>query len=172
MLAHRPARIVPAPIPKSGKQLLDRDAVFSPLERNPQSPKGWKKREAEGVGLGIVAALEKARPSKIVATSQKSAPIDVTPPRNEEASAAVGEFPVTEFLSCCNLCRKRLDGKDIYIYRGEMAFCSVECRHQQIMSDECTEKCVSGVLRPSEISTSPCSGGGRRRIFFTGIMAA
>ncbi|XP_020574299.1 uncharacterized protein LOC110020511 isoform X2 [Phalaenopsis equestris] len=171
MLVHRPTHLVPATKPISGRTLLDRDtALFSPLERNPQSLKGWKKREADGVGLGIVAALEKARPSKIVVTARRSsAPVIViTPLRNAKAA---GDFPVAEFLSCCNLCRKRLDGKDIYMYRGEKAFCSKECRYQQIVSDECTEKCVSGVLRPSEMSASPCSGD-RRRLFFTGITVA
>ncbi|CAK8573699.1 unnamed protein product [Lathyrus sativus] len=35
------------------------------------------------------------------------------------------------FLSFCFYCKKNLEqGKDIYMYRGEMAFCSHECRSQ------------------------------------------
>ncbi|XP_050870301.1 FCS-Like Zinc finger 15 isoform X2 [Lathyrus oleraceus] len=43
----------------------------------------------------------------------------------------------TTFLELCFLCRKRLlPGKDIYMYKGDRAFCSVECRCKQIFMDE------------------------------------
>lgn len=72
-----------------------------------------------------------------------------------------------DFLSSCHLCRKTLHGKDIYMYRGEKAFCSEECRQKQIRIDERKEKC-----RSNNISSSPYSyttrGG---QIFSTGIIA-
>ncbi|KAK1315242.1 hypothetical protein QJS10_CPA06g02534 [Acorus calamus] len=77
------------------------------IEEGRWSPKGWRAREAEGVGLGIVAALERER--------------------------------------------------------GEKAFCSMECRYRQIVSDECQESCGS------EISNSPYTTG---RLFSTGVAAA
>ncbi|GKV19623.1 hypothetical protein SLEP1_g29854 [Rubroshorea leprosula] len=42
------------------------------------------------------------------------------------------------FLSSCYTCKKNLgQGKDIFIYRGEKAFCSRECRYQEmILEDE------------------------------------
>ncbi|CAL9775719.1 unnamed protein product [Musa acuminata subsp. burmannicoides] len=41
------------------------------------------------------------------------------------------------FLEDCYLCRRRLQhGKDIYMYRGDRAFCSEECRRRQIFMDE------------------------------------
>uniref|UniRef100_A0A0D9VHR4 FLZ-type domain-containing protein n=1 Tax=Leersia perrieri TaxID=77586 RepID=A0A0D9VHR4_9ORYZ len=41
------------------------------------------------------------------------------------------------FLQRCFLCHKELaDGKDIYMYRGDRAFCSVDCRCKQIFMDE------------------------------------
>lgn len=41
------------------------------------------------------------------------------------------------FLSFCYTCRKNLEQKiDIYIYRGEKAFCSQECRYQEMLLDE------------------------------------
>ncbi|KAG0470677.1 hypothetical protein HPP92_017377 [Vanilla planifolia] len=46
----------------------------------------------------------------------------------------------SNFLSVCNLCRKELHGVDIFIYKGEKAFCSAECRYQQINSDEQNEQ--------------------------------
>ncbi|CAK7346561.1 unnamed protein product [Dovyalis caffra] len=41
------------------------------------------------------------------------------------------------FLSFCYTCKKNLEQKnDIYIYRGEKAFCSQECRYQEMLLDE------------------------------------
>uniref|UniRef100_A0ACD5YW50 Uncharacterized protein n=1 Tax=Avena sativa TaxID=4498 RepID=A0ACD5YW50_AVESA len=41
------------------------------------------------------------------------------------------------FLQRCLLCHKDLAGNnDIYMYRGDKAFCSVECRCRQIFIDE------------------------------------
>ncbi|XP_027352576.1 FCS-Like Zinc finger 8-like [Abrus precatorius] len=40
------------------------------------------------------------------------------------------------FLSFCYTCKKHLEQtKDIFIYRGEKAFCSRECRHQEMVLD-------------------------------------
>ncbi|WOL09556.1 hypothetical protein Cni_G18309 [Canna indica] len=45
------------------------------------------------------------------------------------------------FLDSCFLCRKPLAGnRDIFMYRGDMPFCSVECRQEQIEMDEGGEK--------------------------------
>lgn len=41
------------------------------------------------------------------------------------------------FLDLCFLCKQKLlPDKDIYMYKGEWAFCSVECRGKQIFMDE------------------------------------
>ncbi|KAK4428496.1 FCS-Like Zinc finger 6 [Sesamum alatum] len=46
------------------------------------------------------------------------------------------------FLRVCSLCKRRLiPGRDIYMYRGDSAFCSSECRQQQMTQDERKEKC-------------------------------
>ncbi|KAK4788801.1 hypothetical protein SAY86_020120 [Trapa natans] len=45
------------------------------------------------------------------------------------------------FLRSCSLCKRRLvPGCDIYMYRGDSAFCSLECRQQQINQDERKDK--------------------------------
>ncbi|PHU18042.1 hypothetical protein BC332_13737 [Capsicum chinense] len=45
------------------------------------------------------------------------------------------------FLSTCGLCNRRLPlYRDIYMYRGDTAFCSMECREEQIKKDERKEK--------------------------------
>ncbi|XP_039120251.1 FCS-Like Zinc finger 13-like [Dioscorea cayenensis subsp. rotundata] len=69
--------------------------------------------------------------------------------------------PSPEFLSRCYLCRKRLHGKDIFMYRGEMGFCSEDCRWEQMMmNDEQMEKFGGSdqqTLKPFACSLSPCS---------------
>ncbi|KAF9677613.1 hypothetical protein SADUNF_Sadunf08G0125800 [Salix dunnii] len=46
-------------------------------------------------------------------------------------------YPPNNFLSFCSACKKNLEqGKDIYMYRGERAFCSNECRHQAMLLEE------------------------------------
>ncbi|XP_050364195.1 FCS-Like Zinc finger 8-like isoform X2 [Argentina anserina] len=41
------------------------------------------------------------------------------------------------FLSFCHTCKKNLEQNiDIYIYRGDKAFCSQECRYQEMILDD------------------------------------
>ncbi|XP_040377269.1 FCS-Like Zinc finger 13-like [Oryza brachyantha] len=63
--------------------------------------------------------------------------------------------PAADFLSRCCLCDKRLDGLDIYMYRGEKAFCSSECRCHQMLMDDHAENCGSEALKASDYSASP-----------------
>ncbi|XP_054799147.1 FCS-Like Zinc finger 6-like [Prosopis cineraria] len=47
-----------------------------------------------------------------------------------------------DFLRSCSLCERPLvPTRDIYMYRGDSAFCSVECRQQAMNRDERKEKC-------------------------------
>ncbi|KAM7276996.1 hypothetical protein ACFE04_018862 [Oxalis oulophora] len=50
--------------------------------------------------------------------------------------------PSADFLSSCYSCNKKLEGEDIYIYRGEKSFCSLSCRSEEISVDEAMEKSV------------------------------
>ncbi|KAL2940549.1 Protein MARD1 [Bienertia sinuspersici] len=78
----------------------------------------------------------------------------------------------SDFLSSCYLCRKTLHGKDIYMYRGEKAFCSADCRQKQMKIDERKENCRSSeASRSNELSSSPYSCNNRGQIFSTGIVA-
>ncbi|PIM98338.1 hypothetical protein CDL12_29182 [Handroanthus impetiginosus] len=46
-------------------------------------------------------------------------------------------YPSESFLSFCYSCKKNLgQGKDIYMYRGEKAFCSSDCRYKEMMLEE------------------------------------
>ncbi|XP_062211493.1 FCS-Like Zinc finger 13-like [Phragmites australis] len=174
----------------------------SPLERTAApSPRGWRHRDAVGgVGLGILAALEaqpaaSARVSAPISIARRAARLEVSElgcsgrcatslcgggPASTPANPGAS-FRVAEFLSCCDMCRRPLDGKDIFMYRGERAFCSMECRYHAIVCDEFQEEKernrragASSSEAPrkaaAEMAGSPCNGGGQ--IFFTGIVAA
>ncbi|KAF5738729.1 hypothetical protein HS088_TW13G01630 [Tripterygium wilfordii] len=68
-------------------------------------------------------------------------------------------FPVPTFLEHCFLCRQKLlPGKDIYMYKGDRAFCSVECRCRQIFMDEeeslSKKNCSLAAMKPTSASAS------------------
>ncbi|KAJ7570581.1 hypothetical protein O6H91_01G127100 [Diphasiastrum complanatum] len=68
-----------------------------------------------------------------------------SPGATETADSA--SLATMDFMEACFLCNRHLGhGRDIFMYRGDRAFCSVECRHQQILLDERaerTQKCSS-----------------------------
>uniref|UniRef100_A0A0E0CW97 FLZ-type domain-containing protein n=1 Tax=Oryza meridionalis TaxID=40149 RepID=A0A0E0CW97_9ORYZ len=65
-------------------------------------------------------------PAATVATSQ------------DEAGAPAGRgFMGLGFLNCCYCCHKKLDADmDVFVYKGEHAFCCAECRSQQMAREE------------------------------------
>ncbi|XP_039039031.1 FCS-Like Zinc finger 14-like [Hibiscus syriacus] len=71
-------------------------------------------------------------------------------------------YPNSNFLASCHLCRKKLHGKDIYMFRGETGFCSEECRSRQIMKDKRKEYGRrSTASRSAKFSTSPHNNTGQ-----------
>ncbi|XP_062215399.1 FCS-Like Zinc finger 13-like [Phragmites australis] len=195
---------IPAPAPGQSSWRSDGlPSPTSPLDRAAApSPRGWRHRDAGGVGLGILAALE-AQPATTTAAARvsiarRAARLEVSElgcsgrcatslcggrgggPSSTQSGAGAA-FRVAEFLACCDMCRRPLDGKDIFMYRGERAFCSMECRYHAIVSDEFQEEdelkrragaASSEVPKKAtaDMAGSPCNGGGQ--IFFTGIVAA
>ncbi|OAY36334.1 FCS-Like Zinc finger 17 [Manihot esculenta] len=64
------------------------------------------------------------------------------------------------YLKSCFLCNKNLSlDKDIYMYRGDQGFCSVECRSRQIVLDEMRELETS--TKKIRKSQRHCSAAGR-----------
>ncbi|KAF9615142.1 hypothetical protein IFM89_022100 [Coptis chinensis] len=65
-------------------------------------------------------------------------------------------YPSDDFLSFCYFCKKKLEeGNDIYMYRGEKAFCSSACRDQEILVEEEMDKPV--INSSGESPKSTCS---------------
>ncbi|PSS17412.1 hypothetical protein CEY00_Acc12198 [Actinidia chinensis var. chinensis] len=84
-------------------------------------------------------------------------------PRNHRRNS--GDLIETaHFLRSCSLCDRRLvPSHDIYMYKGNRAFCSLECRQQQMNQDESREKCS---LASKKEATA--SGGGSAVVSATG----
>ncbi|XP_073024456.1 FCS-Like Zinc finger 6-like [Primulina eburnea] len=81
----------------------------------------------------------------------------VTP--RQQLRNSVGFVETSHFLRACFLCQRRLvHGHDIYMYRGDSAFCSLECRQQQMVQDERLEKC--SVASKKDAGTAASTGGG------------
>ncbi|ESQ34882.1 hypothetical protein EUTSA_v10008681mg [Eutrema salsugineum] len=59
------------------------------------------------------------------------------------------------FLSLCCLCKKKLQGKDIYMYKGDKGFCSVECRSVNILEENLNVQQKSASV---EFLNSPSAG--------------
>ncbi|CAN7101762.1 unnamed protein product [Brassica rapa subsp. narinosa] len=75
-------------------------------------------------------------------------------------------YPDSGFLKHCFLCkRKLLPAKDIYMYKSDRGFCSVECRSKQMVMDEeesfRRENCsFMAVNKTKSDSPAPASSGG------------
>ncbi|KAF5442429.1 hypothetical protein F2P56_035087 [Juglans regia] len=81
-------------------------------------------------------------------------------PRNlRRSSAHFVEATSAYFLRSCSLCKRRLvPGRDIYMYRGDTAFCSLECRQQQMNQDERSEKCSLASRKLETAGSSTIAG--------------
>ncbi|GMI88540.1 hypothetical protein like AT1G74940 [Hibiscus trionum] len=151
-------------------------------------PKTSKRYDICGVGLGIVAALEKSTftgcCNRAICSSNLNPSTKVYYNGDEQRKNNNGSdnfnpetrfseddvvYSTSDFLSFCHLCRKNLHGKDIYMYRGETGFCSAECRSRQIMMDERKEHYRSKASSSAKFSTSPYNNADQ--IFSTGILA-
>ncbi|GLT64301.1 hypothetical protein SLA2020_368050 [Shorea laevis] len=85
-------------------------------------------------------------------------PTATVSPRNHRRSSAdfTAETTTTpHFLRSCSLCKRRLvPGRDIYMYRGDSAFCSLECRQQQMNRDERMENCSLASKKEASASST------------------
>ncbi|KAG6521301.1 FCS-Like Zinc finger 3-like [Zingiber officinale] len=81
--------------------------------------------------------------------------------RRWKNSADLPAVETAPFLAACGLCKRRIGpGRDTFMYRGDIAFCSLECRQQQITQDERKENCLvtSAMVKVMDISSVGTSG--------------
>ncbi|BAU03004.1 FCS-Like Zinc finger 15-like [Vigna umbellata] len=94
------------------------------------------------VGLGIVAAMSVTNINNsidVVSSAKPAANFSTSYDLFHASPLNTGTrflFPTPHFLNSCNLCYKHLHGIDIFIYRGEKAFCSAQCREAHIRNYE------------------------------------
>ncbi|KAI5068368.1 hypothetical protein GOP47_0016713 [Adiantum capillus-veneris] len=86
-----------------------------------------------------------------------------SPPKDCVMEEIAGHRSFADFMGTCFLCQRPLgSGIDIYMYRGDRAFCSNECRYQHIVEDELSERsqqqnwptCRNGVAARSSSSSN------------------
>ncbi|KAL3514078.1 hypothetical protein ACH5RR_026795 [Cinchona calisaya] len=99
--------------------------------------------------------------ASVPSSSPPPPPPPPSQPRNLRRNSADfinTDKPADHFLKACSLCKRPLiPARDIYMYRGDSAFCSLECRQQQMNQDERKEKC-SSVASKKDIATTIATG--------------
>lgn len=98
--------------------------------------------------------------------SSKNEDQEITLSPHVNGSAIPISYPSTDFLSFCYSCKKKLEGEDIYMYRGEKAFCSMNCRSQEILLEEALEK-TKNVSSENSLESNNCE-----ELFETGMFMA
>ncbi|OEL14010.1 hypothetical protein BAE44_0024971 [Dichanthelium oligosanthes] len=89
-------------------------------------------------GWAIGGAAADGRADWLAAYRARAAPAGL---RRNSADFSAAE--TAAFLRACGLCNRRLGpGRDTFMYRGDTAFCSLECRQQHITIEEWKEKCA------------------------------
>ncbi|XP_031119517.1 FCS-Like Zinc finger 6-like [Ipomoea triloba] len=119
-----------------------------------------------GAGAGSVQTSQAAA-AAVDQHLTSAATVSARPHRRKSA-----DFVETaHFLRACSLCKRRLiPGRDIYMYRGDSAFCSLECRQQQMTQDERKEKCslVASKKEAMAAATSAAAATGSEVVAATG----
>lgn len=118
------------------------------------------------------ASMNMIKPPSPAASSSSSSPSSSS--FNPFSRRSSSSFQVAGFLDHCFLCKQKLlPGRDIYMYKGDRAFCSEECRYRQIFMDEeettttvkakTEHNCSLAAIKPkSATTTSPSSSRCRK----------
>ncbi|XP_010269587.1 PREDICTED: uncharacterized protein LOC104606196 [Nelumbo nucifera] len=120
------------------------------------------------VGLSILLEAQKnlKESPQVINKTTMVKPIP-SPSSTSSSLYSSSPLPAISFLDECFLCKQRLlPGHDIYMYRGDRAFCSVECRCSQILMDEENIKreiCYQAAMRPTSSSPSSSSSSRHRK---------
>ncbi|KAI4366579.1 hypothetical protein MLD38_022440 [Melastoma candidum] len=121
--------------------------------------------------VGVKAQDAPSTPFFVQEGLDQKIPSETIPTRNSRGHSP--DFLVMEaagpghyFLGTCCLCKRQLiPGRDIFMYRGDSAFCSHECRQQQMKQDERKEKCS---LSAASAHQPPSSGAATTRMNVVG----
>ncbi|PSS07284.1 hypothetical protein CEY00_Acc17625 [Actinidia chinensis var. chinensis] len=96
-----------------------------------------KSNSVEYVGLKILTQLAQVKSNLVVKPCLKLKKPTFQTNRFMDPSSGYCE---SSFLKSCHLCKTNLSlDKDVYMYRGDLGFCSLECRNRQIYLDDMKE---------------------------------
>ncbi|XP_040382518.1 FCS-Like Zinc finger 6-like [Oryza brachyantha] len=102
---------------------------------------------------GAGAAAAGVRADWLAAYRARAAPALAGLRRNSADFSAV---ETAAFLRACGLCNRRLGpGRDTFMYKGETAFCSLECRQQHITHEEWKEKRALAIATAAAAAATP-----------------
>ncbi|KAH7666709.1 Zf-FLZ domain-containing protein [Dioscorea alata] len=105
-------------------------------------------------GLGVI--LEGKKGTQVL-NKVKVRTLSANPSSSSSLLSVPSNTTTTPFLQACFLCHQPLSHtKDIYMYRGDRAFCSEDCRCKQIYIDE------EVLLREDRCSLAAAPSSGRR----------
>ncbi|KAJ1268373.1 hypothetical protein BS78_07G129700 [Paspalum vaginatum] len=128
----------------------------------PAHAEGREAAEAEDpYGWAIGGAAAAGRADWLAAYSARAAPALAGLRRN---SADFSAAETAAFLRACGLCNRRLGpGRDTFMYRGDTAFCSLECRQQHMTIEEWKQKCaLAAPPMPSAAPSDPVAPASAR----------
>ncbi|KAE8674184.1 putative Senescence-associated protein 21 [Hibiscus syriacus] len=115
------------------------------------------------VGLRILTDTSLGKSNVLVKPAFK---ISLPDSRNRHGCSRGSWSPPADesfFLKSCQLCRKKLSlDKEVYMYRGDQGFCSIDCRERQIVLDEMRElelSTKSMLESPRRCSTAAATSG-------------
>ncbi|XP_040999047.1 FCS-Like Zinc finger 17-like [Juglans microcarpa x Juglans regia] len=110
-------------------------------------------------GLQILVQISHGESNVLV----KSHAISKSQPTSEARDhVQTKSLEYSRFLKTCRLCSKKLSPrKDVYMYRGDQGFCSVECRDSEVVLDEMREVETSTKQMLSPYHGHRCNSGRR-----------
>ncbi|XP_021761879.1 uncharacterized protein LOC110726712 [Chenopodium quinoa] len=123
------------------------------------SIKGGEISSAAGLRIVILQISEVECSNIVVKSGLKS--LTRTSIKSISSNNSSSSVIIDCFLKSCHLCKKPLcPDKDVYMYRGDQGFCSIECRNRQIMVDEMKEMEVKTKKRlaTSTATSIDCAG--------------
>ncbi|XP_058226920.1 FCS-Like Zinc finger 17-like [Rhododendron vialii] len=108
----------------------------------PQRPQ--QRASVDDVGLRILIEISQGKSNFNIVVKKLTLKLKTKPtfPRNRIHTHHPMSFSheSNSFLKSCFLCTKELSlDRDVYMYKGDQGFCSVECRDRQIYLDEIKE---------------------------------
>ncbi|KAJ4717689.1 Protein of unknown function (DUF581) [Melia azedarach] len=111
------------------------------------------------IGLKIVVQISEGKSNIVLKPSTRTASRRSLPCYSSKQPT---DHQYSCYLKSCHLCNKKLSlDKEVYMYRGDQGFCSIECRDRQIVVDEMRE--LENSTKQIVASYRHCNNGGDRR---------